>query len=690
MMTTRFLPAPGLCWLLVLLLGLPAASTAWGEAAVRSASAAPAAAKPRPVAQLWEEAEAARKEHNDLQASALYLQVQELEPDGAHAAEALWQGAELQKKLALGRKGADWEKIRDLFRRYLNYYPQAPHVAEAYLEVAVAHYRMRYLREALTYAKLFVQRYPHSELVPQARYWQAKVLLEIGRTGEAEKIFQELAAGTDEELQAKGIFGLGDLLAHQGKFREALRLYQRVADKKTTYYLDDPEMLRTLGLTNVKVGNDERGEQQLVLYLNLVTSSPYRAEVLFELGECYRRQGRLPAAQQLYAKALTEGGDDQRVTALAQYRVAKYQDDLRAQGKKGEPAPIDEVVGDQPYRAVIEGYGKEPIAQEARHDLLARLLARKEYPPAYDLAGDTLRAATEELEKKEVEGVLGDILVAQMEGLLAAKKYQEVYDLYTAEFANVRPYSKGRLLYLVGQAMEALSLYDQASVVYYRALKLSFDEADKTDLYYRRARVYLAQNDLAAAERLLKYLRDIYQDDKALGEVAYYSGRLREAQGKREEALAFYQSAAKILTFPEKKGEYAREILRLLLALDRQEETLLALSRFQAEEWLPLSELQTWYGKIADLRRNEKDFSGAIVVYQAALQPGMPQSGELAQSFQLYLGDSWLATGEVEKGMASLQKAAAGEKNRYQQFAAERLNQREINAKISSMKRIFR
>lgn len=681
-------PWPGLLWLLLLVLG----GTCCRPAAVGAESRPPVAAAIKVVSEtrLWEEAEQAAKEHDDARASLLFLQLQEKYPDGGHSAEALWRAAQLQEKMAERVKGADWEKVRDLFRRYLNYYPQAPHAAEAYLKVAIAHYRMRYLREALTYAKLFGKRYPQSELVPLSRYWQAKVLIEIGRPSEAEPIFKELAASPNFAMAAKGTFGLGELLGRQGKYREALRFYQRIAEKKPTFYLDDPEMLGILGLANLKVGNEERGQEQLIQYLNLVTLSALRAEVIFELGESYRRQGLLLAAQSFYAKAVAEGSDDRRVSVLARYRVREYRDAARAKGQGGEGEGGDEAVGDQFYLAVVEGYGKEPIAQEARHGLLARYLARQDYLPAYDLAGALLRAAGSEEEKREVEGRLGQILVARMEELLAKKSYQEVYELYTAEYANVRSYTQGRLLYLVGQAMEALSLYDQAAIVYYRALKLDFAEADKLDLYYRRARVYLAQNDLAAAERLLKYLRDIYKDDKALGEVAFYSGRLREAQGKKAEALSFYRTAAEVLTFPEKKGEYARELLRLLLELDRQEDILLALSRFQAEQWLSLEELQGWYGKIADLRRQEKDYAGAIVVYRAALQPGMPQSGEQAQAFQLYLGDMWMETGEVEKGIASWRLAEGGEKNRYREFAAERLNQREINAKISGMKRIFR
>jgi len=630
---------------------------------------------------LWGQAVAARDAERSMAAAVYFQRYQDRFPNAEHAEEAIWEAAQQAKKHALTAKDPNWRYVRDLFKRYTIDYPASPRYQEAYYEGAIAHFNMRMFREALIYFNLFLKRFPASPLVPQARYWRGQTFLEIGRLAEATAVFEELSKVDDPTMRLRGFVGLGDALYAGEQYLAALAAYKNVVAMRPEYHFDDPSLLVKLGKAYFKVGNEIQGRNQLFHYLNLDKGSNRRPEVFFEIGESYHRQGDEDAAQRLYDMVLDEGTADSRAVVLSRFRKAQHLDDpdlVIPDWKK--PTDLTNPSGDKPYMDVLDRFYRDPVAQEARLALIRRYQARKDNRRLFEVAANFIQHAPDGPLRQEMEALVGDLLVERVQEHLAAKRYQDVYDLYRAEYRHVTAYRQGRLLYYIGQAFEELTLYDQAAVIYYRALALPLTDAERADLYYRRARVYLAKKDWIAADRLLTHLRKVYKDDKALGEFVYQSGLLEEARGNEAGAATFYLEAVARLADPEQKPLYAPAALKMLIRLGRNAEAQALLARFAREEWLAPDGLQEWHGRLADNLLKAGDYGGAAKVYAAGLANGMPQEGELVQAMQVRQGTAFALAGKFKEARASLEAASGGKNEMWRRVAMERLNQLKIDS----------
>lgn len=635
---------------------------------------------------LLEDAETAVEQENIEKGARLFLRIHKKFPNAPQAEESFWKGAQLYKKVSLASAEPNWEQVRDLFRKFGLDYPESQHATEAYFEVGVAHFYMRFFREALTYFKLFAERYPESSLVPRARYWQARTLFEIGRLDEAIKMFQELVKTKDRDFQIQVLLRLGEAFDAKKDYRRALKSYTDIMTKYPKYYFGDFDLLINLGKAYFKVGKEEPGRKQLFYYLNVAEPFPRKAEVLFELAESFLRQEIHATAQKLYARVVEEGRAGERAVVLTLFRQAEYLDDPdRKLSKWQKRGDLTDPAGDQPYLAVLDSYHAESIAQDVRYGLFLRYKARDNFEYASEMGKGYLRYDSLGITAARKPDSAGQVLIYLAEELLKRKEYQKIYELYHTDYRHVVKYKQGRLLYLVGQALEALSLYKQAAVVYYRALGLPLSDKDKVDLYYRRVEVYLALKDWVSADRLLKHLRNIYKGKKEAGEVYYLSGRLYEEQGRVKDALPMYDKAITILTLPDKKHLYGKARLRTLFALEKYEEVLDGLDKYKKEGWLSGEDLQHWYVKMGDVLRRHDDKQAAVDVYLSAVDENMPQSGEVAQNIHLYLGDLFFNMGKMEKSRFYFLKAASGTDSLWQELARERLNQVDINQTVSDI-----
>lgn len=631
---------------------------------------------------LWNKAAEARKNNSWEEAAPLYKQYFDRFQEKENGEEALWEAAKAAKAAALAAKEApNWEMARDFYRLYTTEYPKSSRTTEAYFEVGIAHYHMRFFREALTYFKLFEERYPGSTFLPEVLLWRGKTLFAVGRHAEAIEVFRRVSEeAPDRALVFAAIRELGDAQTAAKDFAGALVTYAALMQKYPVYYLEDPTVLLNLGRAYLHVGKNVEGRKQLFYYLNMDPGSAGRTDVLFDLAESYHREHDESSALKLYDKVLEEGAADSRAVRLAVFRKAEYSDSPERQlGKLAKKADLADPAGDQPYLQVLDHYHKEPVVQDARYGLFQRYRARdsfelaEETGKAFLRAGEPLPASSEEKDRG------GEILLYLVEQYLNRKDYEKVYQLYVNEYRYVEAFRGGRLQYLVGQALEALSLYEQAAVVYYRALALPLTDEERTDLYSRRAEVYLVQKDFVSAERLLKHLRTIYENNGSVAEFYYMSGRLREEEKQYQEALDFYTRAVTIQGSLADKPQYGLGRLRMLFAQGQYVEMLAALDIYRKESWLPVDVLQEWYRRVGDVLRRQNDPGPTLNAYLAAVGENMPQEGVTAQNIHLHLGDMYLSMGDMEKARSHYQKALAGPDALLQKIARERMNQADID-----------
>ena len=272
------------------------------------------------------------------------------------------------------------------------------------------------------------------------------------------------------------------------------------------------------------------------------------------------------AAQGIYETIVAEGDETQKPYLIARFRIADFLDDpdnvLSKWQRRGDLA---DPAGDAPYLDLLAIIGDGRLAQEARRGLFRRYRQRQAFDDALNITRLYLRALPDDEKDPVLRKTANDMLIYVVEHLMGEKKFKEVYDFYKNQHRHVVRYPRGRLLYLVGEALEGLYLYKQASVVYYRALALPLTDEEKIDLYDRRARVYLAMRDFASADRLLTYLREIYAKSEAIAEIYYLSGRLEEERENTGSALPYYRKALEAASASSRRPAYAEAYLRMLL-----------------------------------------------------------------------------------------------------------------------------
>lgn len=642
-----------------------------------------------PTAQeLWEKANAYLHDDDQENAAQHFYTVFKRFPDDENAAASLWNTALIREKFALKTKDADWDPVRNLFRLYINHYPNENNAPDAYLKLGKTYYFMRLYREAVSYFKLFLNKFPLSPLVVESKQWLGEALVKVGRAREAEELFQLLIKDSDKNVQQIGFIGMGDLHYMKKEYRQAKDFFQMVVINHPSYHLKNPQILRKAGLANIHYGKTERGRKQLYHYLSLDGFSLYRVEVLFELGESYLLEKDFASAQKLYMQVVEEGQAKEKEVFFSKLRLTQIYDDPKITLSKWQkPNDLNDTKGDTAYLNVLDRYYDSPLSQEARYGLFNRYKARNDLDRAYSTGRDFLRNMDPETDNVEDLEKVGTVLLFLAEELLKNKRYQEIYDLYFVEYRHVRDYPDGTILYKIGQALEALNLFDKAAVVYYRAQKWPLTDEEKIDLYYRRARVYLALQDYDAADLLLKHLRTIYEGTDSIGEVYSYSGKLYEALDDKEAALSFYSQAAEKPTFTEKIPAYADDALRLFLLLNKEEAAHDSLLKM-IEKGLAVDMAQDWFLKIGNAMRLKGQCESAVGVYSAGLQEKYPQNSNPAQAVHLYLGDCYMALSDKQQGLDHYLKAKEGESAFWQKMAQERLNQHAINDDLATMKKV--
>jgi len=676
--------------LLVFLLGL--AVLAWVvplEAVAEEVARPPQAPRVTPQG-LWEKAQAAGEAGKLEEASYLFERVFREFPGWERSGEALWRAAVRAKEAAQLDPDPDWGRVKDLFRTFAAEYPNSARSAEAFFEIGLAHYHMRFYREALSYFKLFAERYPDSPLIPKVRYWEGRTLMDVGRYQEAAQRFQEVLKTAPGPLAIRAWIGAGQAYEAMGDFAKALAAYENLLKRYPKSRLAEPELLYHYGQVFFRLGREEEGREQLFAFVNIAPDSPKRAEALFELGESYHREGKDLFAQKLYGQAVEEGEPGERAVVLARFRQAQYHDDpLRKRPKWQQPPDLTDPAGDLPYLAVLDGFSQEPIAQDARYGLYLRYLARGDKELAMEMGRSFLRHDPPGKGPGEREDRGCEVIVRLVEELFERNAYERIYELYQAEFDQVEACGNGRLRYLIGRAFEEKGLYPQAAVVYYRALASSLTDQDKTDLYFRRAALYLAMDDLAAADRLLAYLRKIYADRPEIARVLYLSGRLSQRQGNLNQAVGFFARAVEHVQVGQKEPEFAEAFLKALLAAGRLDQAASVLVRFFKEGWLAPETVQSLVLDLGSSLETAGRLDQAEDLYRIALDENMPVEGEAPLKLTMRLAGLLAGRGAYQEAR-ELYRTVISRADPFTRKAAEaRLNQLIIDEGLSTMQALF-
>lgn len=629
---------------------------------------------------LWGQAQGFLAAEDDEQAALYFKYYWQTYPRSPRAEQALWQAARLYKRHAPLALSPDWGRVKDLFQAYIVDYPDSPRLAEAYFEVGNSYFQLGFYREALNYYSIFLKDYPGHDLENEVFFRRAQVYLRLDKFKLASAEFARLQGSTDKEIRLRGEIGQAHVHFFKGEWHDALGILKGIDRRNPDYYLRYPELLKYIGIATLRAGNVKEGRDHILRYLNITEPAQVDAAAFFELAESFLQEGMVDAARIFYEGLVRRNRPADKYFVLSNFRLAQYGAVNLDKMSEKERLAFFKEKGDKPFLEVLDRLYSDPLAQEARYALFKRYLERQEWDLAYNIGTAYLRYKTMAKKQLVVEQELADILIAKIGKLLDAEKYQDVRFLYEKEFPTIAACKKADLLMLIGAAYEAESLYDQASVLYYRALGLEISDEQKAKLYFRRAGVYLANNDLQAAQRLLKYLRRLYQGQAAIAEVNWLSGRLRAMQGRPEDALAFYKMAVESGGQQERKGVYAAAYLEQLFVAQDLELVADLIAMFHGQEWLPPQRIQYWYGRLGVELAKAGEKEAATAIAKRALADDLPATSPEVQPIHLHLGDLLVAQQRYPEAVVHYRLALAGEDERLAQLARTRLNEEQIRS----------
>ena len=634
---------------------------------------------------LWDQATSFYLQGDEAQAALYFKHYWKTYPETDRAEEALWRAAGLYKSVTGRQDHPDWIRVKNLYRAYTLDFPQSSKIPEAYFEIAHSYFNMGYFREASNYFSLFLKDYPHHFLGNEALFMRARSYLKIGKYKKGWQDYDALKQSGVPRYELLGEAGIGHIHFAQSQWHDALGIFKRILRIKPQFYIDDPEVLHDMGFAALEVGDVHDGQDYLLHYINIVDRATLSPQVYFELAESFLADGRVEGARLFYERVVQIADPGKKTYILSQFRLAQYKAANLQKLSKKEQQEIIKKRGDIPFQIVLDELYTDVRAQDSRYDLFHRYCDRKSWELAYSMGKTYLRYDAPEQQKDEVSQKMGDILMRKFMALAEANKKQEILSLYVQEFPVISKYKQAKILILVGRTFEQDGLYDQASVVYYRALGLELSAVEKKDLYFRRARVYLANNDLHSAQRLLKYLRRMYQDKSGIGEVNLLSGNLREQQDRPEDALEFYKMAVEASSETGNRARAATHYLHLLFDVGDVSKVKGLLTMFQEKDWLEPDKLQYWYGRLGQYQEQHGQIRLAMQTYKRALAEGMPEKSVQAQPIHLYLGNLLAADGVPKEAMNYYRKAMAGKDDAIKRLAEAKMAQARIEASMADV-----
>ncbi len=267
-------------------------------------------------------AEAREKAGRWLEAARDYEEVLALKPAEDVAALAMFERAD-----CLARAG-DEAAARAGFERVLKDFPKTPQAAGAMFWLAQQHFNHKEWTGAQKLFATVPQRWPGHQLADSALLLAARAASNRQAYKEARDILEELLknpAYRNSPWRAEARVLEGDSLSEEGKFAEALLVFESVARD----FPNTPQADAALGregdchyslATEVPANPKlERYQQAIVVFqqvLNSLTASPaLKSQARYKIGKCREKLGETTKALDSYLEVLYDTDDQGRIVA---------------------------------------------------------------------------------------------------------------------------------------------------------------------------------------------------------------------------------------------------------------------------------------------------------------------------------------------------------------------------------------
>ena len=240
-----------------------------------------------------------------------YRQVLEQYPNSPFAADA---AASIQfAMMAMGEE----DRAEALVDSFAAANPNSPVVDELRFKQAEVKYQSGRTDDALSEFQLFVRNALDQRLLPEAYYYLGTIFLARSQDVEAESYLKQLVDRFDTSSRwPEAADHLGELYLRNGRFEEALLVYQRLEEKAGE---DERLSVRARygqSLALMNLGRLREAERLVQRTVSERPDSPESVPALLGLARIYDREYRYDDAAQLYRRVVSMSQDESGAEAL--------------------------------------------------------------------------------------------------------------------------------------------------------------------------------------------------------------------------------------------------------------------------------------------------------------------------------------------------------------------------------------
>ncbi len=350
----------------------------------------------------------------------------------------------------------------------------------------------------------FVNRYPGSERLPEARYYLGEALFKLNEIDNARIEFQSLAVSFPEHKRApQGWYRVGECYAKVGRYEEAAKAFETV---KILYPGDAlaPGALIRAGESLLAAGQLVRAEQVLREFLNR-----------------YPEAAEYPRGRIMYGKILFAKGEPERANGEFE-AVLKLSPDkaIQAEARLGQAKVFQElgltIRAEQVLNAIVAEQAGTPAGFQATLQLGETYLAGRRLESAVTVLRQGVGKYTAAAQQQQLKLRLARAYFLQGEYFQTRSIAQELAASTDAALARTATF-------YLGAANLAEKRWEEAEKIFQKLLKESSGETNGDEIYLASLRnltkIAMARGDFQTARNYLNRYRSAAGDDPSVDDL---------------------------------------------------------------------------------------------------------------------------------------------------------------------------
>ncbi|CCO23870.1 Tetratricopeptide domain protein [Maridesulfovibrio hydrothermalis AM13 = DSM 14728] len=217
---------------------------------------------------------------------------------------ALYGKAEALTELHREDLAGNFGEVASAWMEAMNADTKAPNVPMALLNLGLLNLKVGNMPEAKAYFNLLKSQYPNDPNIPYISYYWGEYYLGMEEYEKAADQFQYLVQMyPDSKVVRDAALGLAKALDKLGYDEQAYQIIDYIDKRWPRFYIEDLGFLLMAANTQNRLGKRDDALENYWAYYNLSPEAKEADIVLARIGDIYLKEGKKPAAKQIYEKA---------------------------------------------------------------------------------------------------------------------------------------------------------------------------------------------------------------------------------------------------------------------------------------------------------------------------------------------------------------------------------------------------